>query len=202
IEEAVFTIQGILVAKELLPLQEKPKLSAQRYRFLQQRIVLTGLGSPTFTRAFEVAVEIYGYFDRQFSEGILESWMASQDSELDPMPCFDISNRYLTPTKETKDPDIPFEKGVDPWGILRGMASGNGTCTYVHTEDNQVQYFTTSREASGNRKFQPCKPQTFRIGDIVQAQLSFVVIPIKGGQCKMLSVLRSLALLDRNFGQV
>lgn len=128
------------------------RLSAQHYRFLQQWIVLTGLGSPTFTRAFEAAVEIYGYFDHQFSEGILESWMASQDSELDAMPCFDISNRYLTPTKETKDLDIPFKKGVDPWGILRGMASGNGTCTYVHTEDNQVQYFTTSREASSNRK--------------------------------------------------
>jgi len=42
----------------------------------------------------------------------------------------------------------------------------------------------------------------FRIGDIVQAQISFVVIPIKGGRRKMLSVLRSLALLDGNFSMV
>jgi hypothetical protein len=51
-------------------------------------------------------------------------------------------------------------------------------------------------------RFQPCEPQTFRLGDLVQAQLSFVVIPIKGGHRKMLAVLRSLAMLDGNFGQV
>ena len=51
-------------------------------------------------------------------------------------------------------------------------------------------------------RFQQCEPQTFRKGDIVQAQLSFVVIPLKGGRRKMLTVLRSLALLDRSFSQV
>jgi hypothetical protein len=42
----------------------------------------------------------------------------------------------------------------------------------------------------------------FRIGDIVQVQLSFVVIPVKNGRRKMLSVLRSLALLDGSFSKV
>jgi hypothetical protein len=42
----------------------------------------------------------------------------------------------------------------------------------------------------------------FRIGDIVQVQLSFVVIPIKGGRRKMLTVLRSIALLDGSFSKV
>jgi hypothetical protein len=37
------------------------------------------------------------------------------------------------------------------------------------------------------------------VGDIVQVQLSFVVIPIKGGRRRMLTVLRSLALLDETF---
>lgn len=39
----------------------------------------------------------------------------------------------------------------------------------------------------------------FRVGDIVQAQLSFVVIPVKAGRRRMLTVLRSLALLDAAF---
>jgi hypothetical protein len=39
----------------------------------------------------------------------------------------------------------------------------------------------------------------FRVGDIVQAQLSFVVIPVKAGRRRMLTVLRSLALLDEAF---
>lgn len=51
-------------------------------------------------------------------------------------------------------------------------------------------------------RFQPCEPQMFCLGDIVQAQLSFVVVPIKGGHHKMLAVLQSLAMLDGNFGQV
>lgn len=39
----------------------------------------------------------------------------------------------------------------------------------------------------------------FRVGDIVQVQLSFVVIPVKAGRRRMLTVLRSLALLDEAF---
>ena len=42
----------------------------------------------------------------------------------------------------------------------------------------------------------------FRVGDIVQAQVSFVVIPLKGGRRKMLSILRSLALLDGSLSTV
>jgi hypothetical protein len=48
-------------------------------------------------------------------------------------------------------------------------------------------------------RFQSCEPQMFRVGDIVQVQLSFVVIPVKAGRRRMLTVLRSLALLDAAF---
>ena len=34
--------------------------------------------------------------------------------------------------------ETPFLKGVDPKGILQNMANGDGTVSYVHTEDNQV----------------------------------------------------------------
>jgi hypothetical protein len=48
-------------------------------------------------------------------------------------------------------------------------------------------------------RFQPCEPQMFRVGDIVQVQLSFVVILVKAGRQKMLTILRSLALRDKTF---
>ncbi|KAF8233119.1 hypothetical protein L208DRAFT_1558599 [Tricholoma matsutake] len=51
-------------------------------------------------------------------------------------------------------------------------------------------------------RFRACKPQIFWIDDIVQAQLLFIVIPVKGGFCKMLAMLRSLALLDGSFSKV
>jgi len=85
------------------------------------------------------ANEIYGYFDRQFSEGCLDSWGGSAGN--DDLPCIDISNRYFTPAKEAQGlEDMPFQKGVDPRSILRNMAKGEGSTTYIHTEDNQVQY--------------------------------------------------------------
>ena len=124
------------------------RIPAHWFRYLRQRIVLTGLGSAAFTSALEAAGEIYGSFDRQFSENILESWTSSEEKSFD-FPCFEISNRYLTPAKEAKGQEIAFQKGVDPRGILRGMAIGDGTCSYIHTEDNEVQYFITCRDKNG-----------------------------------------------------
>ena len=112
---------------------------------------MTGLGTPTFTSALEAAGKVYGYFDRQFSEGTLDSWSCSEEKTFG-FACLDISNRYLTPENEAKGQDVAFQKGVDPHGVLRGMATGDGTCSYVHTEDNQVQYFETCRVKNGTIK--------------------------------------------------
>jgi hypothetical protein len=45
-------------------------------------------------------------------------------------------------------------------------------------------------------------PTLFRIGDIVEAQVSFVVFPGKNEQRNMRVLLRSIALLDGRFTQV
>jgi hypothetical protein len=98
------------------------------------------------------ANEIYGQFDRQFSEGILDPWDRSPVDDND-FPCLNLSNRYLTPANEAYGLEaIPFLKGVDPRGILQNMAKGDGLTTHVHTEDNQVQYFSTKRGTEGNMK--------------------------------------------------
>lgn len=39
-------------------------------------------------------------------------------------------------------------------------------------------------------------PTRFKIGDVVEAQVSFVGVPLKGGKTKMMVVLRALSLLD------
>ncbi|KAF8872727.1 hypothetical protein BD779DRAFT_1477389 [Infundibulicybe gibba] len=56
-------------------------------------------------------------------------------------------------------------------------------------------------QEDGEERFQVAKPQVFRIGDLVEVQVSFAVVPLKGGKYKMLSVLRSIALLDGQFAQ-
>jgi hypothetical protein len=45
-------------------------------------------------------------------------------------------------------------------------------------------------------------PQFFRVGDIVEAQMSFIVVLLKGQNMKMHCVLHAIALLDRHFAQV
>ena len=167
-----------------------------------------------FSSALDAAHMIYKHFDRQFPEGLLDAW--STDSTLDSL---DISNCYLTPLKNVSGLEsVPFHKGVDPRNILRDMAKND----HIHTEDNYVAYFQMHRDSDGHRKyvqsmhnnffrwnsllfwpgicrFKTCEPQTFRVGDIVQVQLSFVVIPVKAGRRKMLTVLRSLALVNETF---
>jgi len=45
-------------------------------------------------------------------------------------------------------------------------------------------------------------PQIFRVGDIVEAQVSFIAVPLTDNKHKMIIVLRSIALLDTTFSQV
>jgi hypothetical protein len=110
---------------------------------------LTGLGTPTFTRALQAVKEIHERFDRLFDEGALEPWNEYQAGGPDT-ESIGLWNRYLTPAREAGGtPAVPFAPGVDPAGILQGMAQGDGTCSYVHTEDNDVRYYTTTRSGRG-----------------------------------------------------
>ena len=53
-----------------------------------------------------------------------------------------------------------------------------------------------------NGRFVPILPVKLQIGDIVEAQISSMVIPLRGREFKITAVLRSLTLLDEQFGQV
>jgi hypothetical protein len=55
---------------------------------------------------------------------------------------------------------------------------------------------------NGMPSIEPAAPHVFRIGDIVEIQVSFMIIPLKDNKHKMIVVLRSIALLDPHFSQV
>jgi hypothetical protein len=52
------------------------------------------------------------------------------------------------------------------------------------------------------KRFELANPQIFRVGDIVKAQMTFTVTPLRAKTFKMLTVLRSIALLNPTFSQV
>jgi hypothetical protein len=51
-------------------------------------------------------------------------------------------------------------------------------------------------------RYSPIAPVLFREGDIVEAQLTLMLVPLKGGQFKMTAVLRCLTLLDSTYSRV
>jgi hypothetical protein len=123
-----------------------------KYKYLRQGVSITGFDTSIFARAISAAQEIYGKFDRQFADGTLLSWATSHLDHEDAV-CLDIANRYFTLKRNTRGlPSVPFQEEVDPRRVLVNMAAGDAVHSYIHTDDNQVQYFSTFKGLAGERK--------------------------------------------------
>ncbi|KAF8871877.1 hypothetical protein BD779DRAFT_1449286, partial [Infundibulicybe gibba] len=197
VEELVFTIAGILSEVDLPPVEEKPSVMPRKYRFLRQGVVITGLGSPTFEAAVDLTRDIYEVFQREFPEGKLEEWDIPRFQGNAALP---FSNRYLTPTRDAPNMvHIPFDASIDPHGYLESMVKHG----YVRGEENVVEYYIQDVNGGNSRlSFSRAKPQVFRVGDLVDVQVSFVVVELRQQKFKMVPVLRTIALVDGNFTQV
>lgn len=55
---------------------------------------------------------------------------------------------------------------------------------------------------SNPNRFTITDPARFRIGDLVEIQMTVVAVPVKGGRFKMITQLRTLAQLDCHFSHV
>ncbi|KAF8802300.1 hypothetical protein BYT27DRAFT_7261397 [Phlegmacium glaucopus] len=110
----------------------------------------------------------------------------------------DTSNRYFTPKDGKSDiEDLPLGDEVDPHGFLVKAAGG----AYVHTGDNKVCYYKKVVSKGGEPLFYLTTPQTFQEGDIVEIQVSFIVIPLRDQKSRMSVVLQTISLLDGQFTQ-
>ncbi|KAF8240525.1 hypothetical protein L208DRAFT_1227127, partial [Tricholoma matsutake] len=192
-QEAIFTVQEVLTEFQLPPLEKILSMQPGKYHYLHQSITVSGLDTPFFGKAVMAVNEIYGMFDH----AALGSWNLTDCHG----PSIEASNHYFTPVRQGLAlASLPFQENVDPCSVLAKMEVSPGA-RCVHTEDNEVEYCHAFREPDGRYRFEACPPQSFRKGDIVEAQLSFIIIPIKedlvkGKQYKMLVVLQSMALLD------
>ena len=105
-------------------------------------MMLTGLSSPKFNDAVQSMHTIEDIFQRQaVLDGNMEVWV---QSAFQGQPSIDVGNRYFTPRQHAlQDRQISFSTAIDP-DIILSEAMGE---EFVHTEDNEVEYYEARKEA-------------------------------------------------------
>lgn len=89
--------------------------------------------------------EIHHVFSRVLPAGALEDWVPSFFNEI---PSIDMGNRYFTNRHDITGEIIPFKSCVDPNKYLE-WALGTD---YVHTRENEVEYFEAYKGGSGSQR--------------------------------------------------
>jgi hypothetical protein len=171
-------------------------------------VSITGGGLPKFNTAVDGVSAIRSMFADHFSKNLLEESAPTYDS----YPVIDASNRYFSSRKDVPlDGVVEIPKLIDPQGILASLENNN----LVYALDNVVEYY---KVADGRQvplqhsvfhlfiihcfsSMAVFDPALFRVGDIVEAQISFLAASV-GEKYRMKSILRSLALLDSIHSEV
>lgn len=56
--------------------------------------------------------------------------------------------------------------------------------------------------SNGIYSYEEIAPVKFCVGDLVEVQLTLMLVPLRGGQYKLAPILRCLTILDSKFSQV
>ncbi|KAF8125100.1 hypothetical protein EV363DRAFT_1176464 [Boletus edulis] len=186
VTEAVLTVQGYVLRKELPPILSVPR-KANVARYLRQAVTLTGLGTSFFENAIETVRGAHTHLARNYPAGRVTPW---KPEKFKGQGVLEISNRYLTSRhRQSSSPVVAFQRGVDPKNIISRLANDQ----YDHLEENQVRYYKLNEEYT---KFETCDPSIFRSGDLVEVNFSVFAFPIDKENCGMRFVMRTLALVD------
>ncbi|KAK7049468.1 hypothetical protein VNI00_005499 [Paramarasmius palmivorus] len=198
-EEIVFTVHGIVFHCDLPPIT-RPFAKSTSPRHLQQKIVITGLGTPTFNKAVDGLTRIDSLLRLNIREG-----PKSLATNIGGYPTLAIANRYFTSKKiANEDEHVPFTQDVDPKGILDAFRGD----TLVHTSENEVWYYRKQTLPSGDHHFTKVQPANIKAGDIVEVQ--FTVTLVESAKKKTPSskpnsftklILRSITLLDDTYSE-
>ncbi|KAF8716420.1 hypothetical protein AX14_012357 [Amanita brunnescens Koide BX004] len=172
VEEVIISLQGVLWKHDLPPFMEKIHPNSPKVKFLRQSVTLTGFGTSTFENSIKALDEVLHFFDRHIPENKLDE--CTIIDRCGDYVGIHLMNRYFTPQRESSnEAHIPFEPMVDPSGLLANLEK-EGLLT----------------------------PVRFRIGDIVEAKATLVLIPLRGGHFKLLAILRSLTIMDTSYTQI
>jgi hypothetical protein len=164
VEEVVLRFQGIVCNRELPPIRRPFKVYVPTFQlqqhthcdqnrqpnrrpYLRQSVTLTGLSSPKFNDCILSMRAIEDIFRRQTAHGDsdMEVWVPSA---FQGHPSIDVGNRYFTPRQHAlQDRHTSFSAVIDPDNIL-SEALGD---EFVHTEDNEVEYYEARKEGKGTK---------------------------------------------------
>ncbi|KAF8883848.1 hypothetical protein BD779DRAFT_1674379 [Infundibulicybe gibba] len=196
-EELVVSVQGIIVGRdELPPFASKISPNSKHLRYIRQGVSISGLGTTSFMNAIDSLKKIYALFSRSVGSTNLQS--GTPTTTLGDYPTIEAFNRYFTAKKAgAREREYALSVDVDPFGTLAG-ALGTG---YYHGEDNIVNYYERTNDSHGDHRYLPAAPVKMQVGDIIEIQMSLIVVPLRGGLFKMSSVLRSVTLMDGQYTQ-
>ncbi|PPQ72161.1 hypothetical protein CVT24_002412 [Panaeolus cyanescens] len=180
-EEVNARVVGVLCCKDLPPFRRKTDhlTHAERSR-LRQHVKISGLGLEEFDEGWENVMEVQNMFETGMRE------RSTSRDELESMEG----------VKAGEEKDIPFSAEIDPDQVLEDAKGGD----LVHLTDNQVLYLRKKEGEQGDVRYVKHNPKYFKIGDIVEATMSFVAFPLptQGKTCKyrLRMVLRALTLIS------
>ncbi|KAK7017882.1 hypothetical protein VNI00_018557 [Paramarasmius palmivorus] len=217
-EEMVFRLPGILVAKELPPI-EKPMGKNTKAKYLKQSVTVAGLGNSAFTQSVQALSILDAAFGRWLGTDNIQpnAIVSSFRGNL----AIQASNRYFTPAllaRAGDEPIVDLEQHVDPKGILRKLAGDE----YVHLSENQVIYTTITKTEHGKDRYNvipftivtkvahlldsnlSLPPRSFQLGDIVELLVSVLAVKVdmRTGKYRMVCTLRAISLLDGSISEI
>ncbi|KAI0083676.1 hypothetical protein BDY19DRAFT_899863, partial [Irpex rosettiformis] len=193
-EEVVVTIQGYVMRCNLPPITRSDQLP-KNPQTAKQSVVITGLGSSEFESSARAILQIHTLFGSTLPADALVPWKPMRDAEY---MCLEFANRYFEGSREDNALSVDLGTDVDPMGILTSRCP-----TGKHTEDNVVLYYERKTDSNtGNNTYVPCKPVMIQVGQLVEVQASFCVVPIAKGRFIMLSKLRAVCILSTQIQEV
>ncbi|KAL0060506.1 hypothetical protein AAF712_012696 [Marasmius tenuissimus] len=193
-EELVFTVQGVILKKDLPPV-DKP---LGKIAFMTQQIVLTGLDCEIFNKASRGLDVVESQFRRNLDEEDVD--LHKVGATVDGYQAIELSNRYVTCKGATNGvTEVEMDEVIDPKGYLTALMNER----YVRTEENVVEYYElVDGDGGGVKTYVKCPPKRFKKGDLVEAQFSLTCVCLgqrNANKWRMVGVLRSLTLLEGRY---
>ncbi|KAJ7120547.1 hypothetical protein C8R43DRAFT_1136720 [Mycena crocata] len=170
-DEVVFRIQGVLTKNELVP-KAINRCAPHKAIHLSQHVEICGLGTEIFEQGVSGVIAVHQKLAEHMADAeMFPLAMKKQEPNGSHIPASKrlFTERCDAPTEQ----DNVFAPGIDTLGRLAKLKGTN----LIHAPDNMVKYFRLVVAKDGqSARYVKTIPGAFKIGDLVELQLSFVAM--------------------------